>query len=103
MIIFGFRTYVHTLAIVAFICNNCHNPAAQRIAERVRKFTLFFIPLFPISKTRSATCTFCGLTSPLSKDLAAQYIAVGQPVGQPAGQPEPYSQSQPPQSQQYPQ
>ena len=44
MIIFGTRAYVQALAMVNFICNNCHNPAAQRVMQRVVRFTLFFIP-----------------------------------------------------------
>ena len=70
MIIFGSRGYLRVLAMVNFVCNNCHNPAAQRIQERVTKFTLFFIPLFPVSKSYTATCTFCGLGTKLTKEQA---------------------------------
>ncbi len=77
MIIFGTRGYLQVLAMVNFICTNCHNPAAQKVVQRIVRFTLFFIPLFPISKSYSTTCTFCGLTSKINKEQADQYVAYG--------------------------
>jgi hypothetical protein len=113
MIIFGTRGYLRVLAMVNFICNNCHNPAAQRVVARITRFTLFFIPLFPIAKSYTTTCTFCGFSQRINKDLADQYAANGQqasgPVGPareqiPAGQPGAQQFGQPaqyPQPQQY--
>jgi hypothetical protein len=75
LVIFGFRTYVRSLAIVTLVCGRCGNPAAHRVVERVRKFTLFFVPLFPVSKTRSVTCTYCGQLTPISAEQADQYVA----------------------------
>jgi hypothetical protein len=75
MIIFGTRGYLYTLAMVNFICQRCHNPAAQKVLHRVTRFTLFFIPLFPVSSSYSTTCTFCGLTSKIDKPQAEQYVA----------------------------
>ena len=88
MIIFGTRGYLRVLAMVNFICNNCHNPAAQRVVARITRFTLFFIPLFPIAKSYTTTCTFCGFSQRINKDLADQYAANGQqPTGGPVGPP----------------
>jgi hypothetical protein len=73
LIIFGFRRYVLTLAHVTGVCSQCHNPAAHRIIKSTRKFTLFFIPLFPVSTKYYSSCTFCGLTTQLddaSRDAA---------------------------------
>ena len=98
MIIFGTRGYLRVLAIVNFICNNCHNPAAQKVTQRLVKFTLFFIPLFPISSSYSTTCTFCGLSTKIDKALAEQYVAhVQQPAQQQFGQPQQFNQPQQPQ------
>jgi hypothetical protein len=74
MIIFGFRGYVKLLAMLTFVCASCRNPAAHRVVQVTRKFTLFFIPLFPISRSRHMTCTFCGASTRLSKDGAAQLL-----------------------------
>ncbi len=86
MIIFGSRGYLRVLAMVNFVCNNCHNPAAQKVTQRLIKFTLFFIPLFPISSSYSTTCTFCGLTTKIDKTLAEQYVAYSQQPQQPSPQ-----------------
>jgi hypothetical protein len=59
MIIWGFRTYVRLLEIVTYTCGRCGYASAHRVTERVRKFTLFFIPLFALSTSRVATCTYC--------------------------------------------
>jgi zinc-ribbon family len=74
MIIFGSRSYSRVLATLLLICQRCGNPAAHRVMERVVRFTLFFLPLFPISTKRFLTCTFCGTTTPITKELAAQYV-----------------------------
>lgn len=74
MIIFGTRIYTRALAVLMLVCQRCGNPAAHRVMERTTRFTLFFIPLFPIGSRRSLTCTFCGTTTPISKELAAQYV-----------------------------
>lgn len=66
MIIWGFRTYIRLLEIVTCTCRRCGYASAHRVTERVRKFTLFFIPLFPLSTTRVATCTYCGQATQLA-------------------------------------
>ncbi|RJO69935.1 zinc-ribbon domain-containing protein [Nocardia panacis] len=60
MLIWGWRRYVRTMAMLTLLCGNCHNPAAHALREYVTKFTLFFIPLFPVSTKYDLQCTFCG-------------------------------------------
>jgi transcription elongation factor Elf1 len=73
LLIWGFKSYLRQLAIVTLVCQSCGNPAAHRVVERTRKFTLFFIPLFPVSHKYILTCTFCGQATVITKDLADQY------------------------------
>lgn len=75
LILFGFRSYVRSLAVLTFICTRCGNPAAHRVVQYTRKFTLFFVPLFPISTRHSMTCTFCGETTPLTREQADELVA----------------------------
>jgi hypothetical protein len=76
VIIFGTRTTVRLLAILNFVCGRCGNPSAHRIEERVQKFTLFFIPLFPIGARRTyGTCTYCGLVTDIDKDTRERLLA----------------------------
>lgn len=100
MIIFGYRSFVKFLAMLTLVCPRCHNPAAHRLQQRSRWFTLFFIPVIPMGFTRFTTCTFCGLSQKVSKEDAANMVAAANPQQQlPQGQ---YPQQQLPQGQ-YPQ
>jgi hypothetical protein len=97
VIIFGTRTTVRLLAMLNLVCARCGNPAAHRIEERRRKFTLFFIPIFPIGSRRTyGTCTYCGLVTELDEGTRERLLA-------PGGQTEPapaqsWSQTAPPNS-----
>lgn len=94
MIIFwGWRTRVLQLAMVTFLCGRCGNPSAHALRKAVTKFTLFFIPLFPISVKYSSQCTFCGATNRLTKEQALQVQA------QAAGEQQHYQAQQPQQAQ----
>ena len=72
MVIFGFRTKVFVLAMMTLLCPRCGNPAAHPLHRSVTKFTLFFVPLFPVKSRYTTQCTFCGFTNHLSKDQARQ-------------------------------
>lgn len=100
MIIFGSRTTVRLLAILNFVCGRCGNPSAHRIEERVRKFTLFFIPLFPLGARRTfGTCTYCGLVTEIDRDtrdrLVGQASVAGPAPAPGGGLPGPQQPSQP--------
>jgi hypothetical protein len=90
MIIFGTRTYLYTLAMLTLVCGRCGNPAAHSLKKRVTKFTLFFVPLFPLNTKYMTQCTFCGAAQEISKEQAEQLQSGGvqpQPaMGQPAAQ-----------------
>ncbi|MYS24094.1 MULTISPECIES: zinc-ribbon domain-containing protein [unclassified Streptomyces] len=75
MLIFGTRRYLHQLAMLTLLCAGCGNPAAHALRKRVVKFTLFFVPLFPVSTTYSTQCTFCGVQHKLPKEQAEQLLA----------------------------
>lgn len=74
MIIFGTRTRANVLAIVRFLCLYCDTSAAQRVYERVSKFTLFFIPLFPYSRKYFVECVNCAATTALDRERVDAYV-----------------------------
>ncbi|MCF6523252.1 zinc-ribbon domain-containing protein [Streptomyces sp. JJ36] len=94
MIIFGTSSKTYQLAIVNLLCGFCGNPAAHALRKRVTRFSLFFVPLFPIAPAKhSMQCTFCGAQSDLSKENAEGLLARG---GAPQGQqPAPQHPAQP--------
>jgi hypothetical protein len=90
MIIFGTKGYLYQLAILTLVCGRCGNPSAHTLRKRVTKFTLFFVPLFPISTKYQTQCTFCGAEQKVTKEQATQLEAqaTGAGAGQPSGQPQ---------------
>lgn len=86
MIIFGTRGYLYQLAMMTLLCGHCGNPSAHALRKRVIKFTLFFVPLFPVSVRYSTQCTFCGAQQNLTKEQATQLQAqAAQPAQAPQG------------------
>lgn len=89
MIIFGTRGYLYQLAVLTMVCGWCGNPAAHTLRKRVTKFTLFFVPLFPISVKYATQCTFCGGEQKIPKEQAEALLAqhaAGPDGGNPFGQ-----------------
>jgi hypothetical protein len=60
MFIWGFRTNSRIVGRLKASCIFCGDTCIQTISEITRVFTLFFIPLFPISKKTETVCTSCG-------------------------------------------
>ncbi|EGX58557.1 hypothetical protein SZN_17007 [Streptomyces zinciresistens K42] len=94
MIIFGTKGYLYQLAILTLVCGRCGNPAAHTLRKRVTKFTLFFVPLFPVSTKYATQCTFCGAEQHVGGEQAGQLQAQAA-AGGPGGQ-QPYGQPQQP-------
>ena len=92
VIIFGTKGYLYQLAILTLVCGQCGNPAAHTLRKRVTKFTLFFVPLFPVSTKYATQCTFCGAEHKVDREqaeqLQAQAAAGGSGGQQPYGQPQ---------------
>ncbi|MFB8003523.1 hypothetical protein [Nocardia sp. NPDC056000] len=59
MLIWGWRTQTRTLAMITFLCAYCRNPSAHAFVEVIKKFTLFFVPLFPIGTSHRLVCSWC--------------------------------------------
>jgi predicted RNA-binding Zn-ribbon protein involved in translation (DUF1610 family) len=60
VLIFGLSVSEVLLATLVFVCEACGNSAAHRLTKRVRKLSLFFIPLFPVGTTYLDSCSSCG-------------------------------------------
>jgi hypothetical protein len=69
--------------MLMLVCRGCGNPAAHTLKRVGKWFTIFFIPAFPIARTRYYTqCTFCGITIELDKQQADQLCAQDQQMRQ---------------------
>ncbi|AGZ41933.1 zinc ribbon domain-containing protein [Actinoplanes friuliensis] len=75
-LIFGFRSSDSRLAAPIMVCAYCGATAAQVLIKRTTKFSLFFIPLFPVRRPRYfLTCTNCGTTRAID-DRDAEQLTV---------------------------
>ena len=70
MLIFGLSVSEDLRSTLIYTCENCGNSAAHRLVKRTRKFSFFFIPLFPVGSTYVDTCTACGRVIEVSRDRA---------------------------------
>ena len=75
MIIFGTKGTAKVLGVLAYVCGICGNEAAQRLVERRRWFTLFFIPLFPFSTKHVITCAYCGGGTEIDTPTVQRFLA----------------------------
>jgi hypothetical protein len=60
-LLFGFRTRDNLVSRRWMVCEVCGVHAAQAVIRRSTKFTLFFVPLFPVKpSTYYLECSNCG-------------------------------------------
>jgi predicted nucleic acid-binding protein len=78
LIIFGIRRKAYRLATVFAVCSLCHTPAAQAVARVRTFFSLFFIPLIPLTSRYRMTCTMCGQSVSITAADASQLVAAAQ-------------------------
>ncbi|MFP7761628.1 zinc-ribbon domain-containing protein [Marisediminicola sp. LYQ85] len=69
-LLFGTNARDTVLTIVHFVCGYCSKAVAQRVIKNTNRFTLFFIPLFPVSTSYVNVCTNCGGVTKITKDQA---------------------------------
>lgn len=70
ILLFGVTTKVTVRATVWLVCHFCGFSAPQRVLEQVRRLTLFWIPLIPLSRSVVNECGECGHRVPLSAEQA---------------------------------
>jgi hypothetical protein len=102
MIIFGTRRTVQQLAMVLLTCGTCHSTAANALLKIVTKFTLFFVPLFPVRTRYAVQCTACGASGHIDRERAEQMRASAPPAPSGFAGPAPGPAAPYPGSQQYP-
>lgn len=90
MIIYGWKRYARVLALLTLVCQQCAIPSEHVLRRLTTKFTLFWIPLFPINRKHTLFCTSCQHEVKVPREQAQQLAASGgQPAPQPHGGPPP--------------
>jgi transcription elongation factor Elf1 len=86
MLIWGIRWFATTLGQLSYNCSHCGKTTVHSAIIRTGKFTLFFIPLFPIGKQYLIACNLCGLRLKAVDNLRAQLEVWGKTGKFPATQ-----------------
>jgi hypothetical protein len=73
-LIFGTTLRDRVLVVVRFVCEYCRTDASQDVIESATKVSLFFIPLFTISRRYFVVCSNCGGATALTKEQATNGI-----------------------------
>jgi hypothetical protein len=74
VLIFGTSVKQFLLATLVFVCETCGNNSAHQVIKRVRRFSLFFIPLFPLSVRYVDSCGACGRMLQVSEQEAQSAV-----------------------------
>ncbi|WP_209559993.1 zinc-ribbon domain-containing protein [Frigoribacterium sp. PvP032] len=69
-LLFGTSVRQALLTVVVFACRFCGQTVQQQVARRSTRFTLFFVPLFTVSKRYHVQCTNCGGVTDLTREQA---------------------------------
>ncbi len=78
IILFGMRTINRAMCVVldSIVCGRCNNHVQRTILRSQDWFTLFFIPVFPLSKKcYYQVCPVCGALYEITKEQAEDFIA----------------------------
>lgn len=70
LIIFGSRRMRKQLGIVMMLCQRCQRPSAHGIVRVHTWFTLFFIPVLPLTAKYYVVCPMCGGATKIDKEHA---------------------------------
>jgi predicted nucleic acid-binding Zn ribbon protein len=79
VLIFGLSAKQVLMATLFYVCEVCGNQAAHQLVKRTNRFTLFFIPLFPVSSRYIDTCTACARSLEIPRQQAETAAAQGSP------------------------
>jgi ribosomal protein L37E len=76
LLIFGVGEREVLLATAPLACERCGIHAVHHVVKRVRKVSLFFIPLIPAGTRYLDVCTACGWTREIPRRAAAEAVAL---------------------------
>ena len=78
MILYGARRRNKVLGQMQYVCPGCQQPTYHAVVRSRYWFTLFFIPIFPMSKSSTARCMRCGFQEKVDNKQADEMQVSGQ-------------------------
>ena len=74
LLIFGTTVRDRVLVVVHFLCEYCRVHASQDVIESATKLSIFFLPLFTVSRRYLVVCRNCGGATALTREQATHGI-----------------------------
>lgn len=74
LLIFGTTVRDRLLVMVNFVCEYCHVHSSQDVIESATKVSVFFIPLFTVSRRYFVICKNCGGATALTREQATNGV-----------------------------
>jgi hypothetical protein len=75
-LLFGLSTRDRVVGTQARTCQVCGYTAPQTVVKRTTRFTLFFVPLFPVRPGRTyLECGHCRAFVPIDAAMAGRFTA----------------------------
>jgi len=94
VLIVGMSMKTVLLALLTYVCERCGTTAPHEVTRQVRRITVFFIPLFPVSTKHRDTCTACGRVIDVSPEQAEWAVSQSSSPGRTVNPPAPASSPQ---------
>ncbi len=85
-LIFGSRSRNMALGQKMYTCSRCRRPSYHTIVRLRRWFTLYFIPIIPMSQSTVSVCNLCGYRELISNEQADSWFSPDQTGGAAAPQ-----------------
>lgn len=76
-LVWGSKGFIENLGTTGIncSCSNCQNDVTLEAKRIGRKFTLFWIPLFPTSSKYYLLCPICQYGNEVSREMMKKYLA----------------------------
>ena len=87
VIIYGYRTQNKVMGQLPQVCSRCQRQGQHTVVRSKRMFTLFWVPLFPISKKTVMRCSLCGNQMQIDNKQADDWFTQPAQAGAPPGIP----------------
>jgi tetratricopeptide (TPR) repeat protein len=78
MIFIGSRSNKKVMGQKVYTCSRCKKPGYHAIVRSRGWFTLYFIPLIPLSKSTISRCNLCGYQERINNEQADSWFSLDQ-------------------------
>ena len=75
LVLIGIKPFTKKIWSGYYTCRRCLQRRRHDLIQRTEWGTVFFVPIVPLKRERILTCSFCGLSTNLTKPEAEKLAA----------------------------